>query len=192
MTLRAFTRSIAVAGMTLLTTLACSQGDDGGDVADAAADAMADAGGASEETAGDMKKMVGDQMDSAMDMAKGAFVDPNAVDASKLASLPGMTAERAEALVAARPLTAGKMNEILADVPEETRRALYGMMFVPIELNSASDEDILAIPGVGPRMLHEFKEYRPYGSMAEFRREIGKYVDDDELTRLERYVTLEG
>jgi len=185
MTLQPFTRSIAVVGMILLTTLGCSQGSGDGEPS---ADAMGDAGAASHEDAGGMEKTASD----AMDIAKRAFVDPNTVEASKLASLPGMTAERAEALVAARPLTAGTMNEILADVPEETRRELYGMMFVPIELNSASDEDILAIPGVGPRMLHELKEYRPYASMAEFRREIGKYVDDDELDRLERYVTLEG
>ena len=37
-------------------------------------------------------------------------------------------------------------------------------------------------------MLHEFKEYRPYKSIEQFRREIGKYVDDDELARLEGYV----
>ena len=41
-------------------------------------------------------------------------------------------------------------------------------------------------------MLHEFMEYRPYESMEQFRREIGKYVDDEELARLERYVTLSG
>ena len=39
-------------------------------------------------------------------------------------------------------------------------------------------------------MLHEFMEYRPYHSMEQFRREIGKYVDDQELSRLARYVEL--
>jgi hypothetical protein len=39
-------------------------------------------------------------------------------------------------------------------------------------------------------MLHEFKEYRPYTSMEQFRREIGKYVDEKELARLGRYVVL--
>ena len=39
-------------------------------------------------------------------------------------------------------------------------------------------------------MLNEFKEYRPYESMAQFEREIGKYVDDEELARLVRYVAL--
>jgi hypothetical protein len=39
-------------------------------------------------------------------------------------------------------------------------------------------------------MLHEFKEYRPYKSMEQFRKEIGKYVSAREVARLERYVTL--
>ena len=39
-------------------------------------------------------------------------------------------------------------------------------------------------------MLHEFKEYRPYRAIEQFRREIGKYVDEQEVARLERYVTL--
>ncbi len=63
-------------------------------------------------------------------------------------------------------------------------------VFVPVELNTASQEEILAIPGVGERMLHEFEEYRPYKSLEQFRKEIGKYVDDKELSRLERFVYL--
>jgi len=64
-------------------------------------------------------------------------------------------------------------------------------VFVPLELNSATDEEMLGIPGVGDRLLHEFKEYRPYKSIEQFRREIGKYVDDKELARLERFFHLD-
>jgi DNA uptake protein ComE-like DNA-binding protein len=63
-------------------------------------------------------------------------------------------------------------------------------VFVPIDLNTASDEDILSIPGMGPRMLREFKEYRPYPNIEKFRREIGKYVSKEEVARFERYVTI--
>jgi DNA uptake protein ComE-like DNA-binding protein len=63
-------------------------------------------------------------------------------------------------------------------------------VFVPIDLNTASDADILSIPGLGSRMLREFKEYRPYRNLEQFRREIGKYVDKNEVARLERYVTI--
>jgi DNA uptake protein ComE-like DNA-binding protein len=74
------------------------------------------------------------------------------------------------------------------DATEVARLEQY--VFVPINLNSASDEAILSIPGLGRRMLHEFKEYRPYTSIEQFRKEIGKYVDAKEVARLERYVTL--
>jgi DNA uptake protein ComE-like DNA-binding protein len=74
------------------------------------------------------------------------------------------------------------------DAKEVARLEQY--VFVPINLNTASDEDIRSIPGIGPKMLHEFKEYRPYKSIEQFRREIGKYVNAKEVARLERYVTL--
>lgn len=60
----------------------------------------------------------------------------------------------------------------------------------PININTATDAEILAIPGMGPRMLREFKEYRPYTSIEQFRREIGKYVDKKEVARLEKYITI--
>jgi DNA uptake protein ComE-like DNA-binding protein len=76
------------------------------------------------------------------------------------------------------------------DAAEVARLEQY--VFLPIDLNTASDADILSIPGVGPRLLREFKEYRPYRSLEQFRREIGKYVDAREVARLERYVTIGG
>jgi DNA uptake protein ComE-like DNA-binding protein len=59
-----------------------------------------------------------------------------------------------------------------------------------ININTATDAQILAIPGVGQRMLREFKEYRPYTSIEQFRREIGKYVDKAEVARLEQYIAI--
>ncbi len=72
---------------------------------------------------------------------------------------------------------------------ETARLAQYG--FIPINLNTASDADILTIPGVGSRMLHEFKEYRPWKTMSQFDKEIGKYVDQKEVKRLARYVAIQ-
>ena len=65
-----------------------------------------------------------------------------------------------------------------------------GAAIVPVNINTATDAQILAIPGVGPRMLREFKEYRPWTSVAQFRREIGKYVDKTEVARLEQYIVI--
>ena len=73
---------------------------------------------------------------------------------------------------------------------EEVAR-LEQYIFVPLGLNSATADDLMTIPGMTPKMVREFEEYRPYTSMEQFRREIGKYVDDDEVARLESYVTLD-
>ncbi len=108
-------------------------------------------------------------------------------------ALQETTSDAVAAHIAAhRPFASlGELYSVLAaEIGEETAEEILRTVFVPVEINSASDEDILAIPGVGSRMLHEFKEYRPYESMAQFEREIGKYVDDEELARLVRYVTL--
>jgi DNA uptake protein ComE-like DNA-binding protein len=63
--------------------------------------------------------------------------------------------------------------------------------FIPVNLNTATDEDILSIPGAGPRMVREFKEYRPWKSWGQFDKEIGKYVGQKETDRLKRYVVIE-
>src|SRR3989442_12160674 len=71
---------------------------------------------------------------------------------------------------------------------KEQLAELYGKMFVQINLNTAAPSEILLTPGVGNRMLREFQEYRPYKTIAQFRKEIGKYVDQKEVARLEQYV----
>jgi len=73
--------------------------------------------------------------------------------------------------------------------PETDRLKQY--VFIPVNLNTASDADILSIPGAGQRMVREFKEYRPWKTKGQFEKEIGKYVDAKEVARLWRYVVIE-
>ena len=73
---------------------------------------------------------------------------------------------------------------------QETDR-LKQYVFIPVNLNTATDEDILSIPGAGPRMVREFKEYRPWKTKGQFEKEIGKYVGAKETARLWRYVAIE-
>jgi DNA uptake protein ComE-like DNA-binding protein len=80
--------------------------------------------------------------------------------------------------------------EIGKYVNEQEVAHLEQYTFIPIDLNSASDSAILSIPGAGPRVLREFKEYRPYPNIEKFRREMGKYWNEKEVARLERYVTV--
>ncbi len=64
-------------------------------------------------------------------------------------------------------------------------------MFIPLNLNGASDEDLLTVPGAGPRMVKEFKEYRPWKTKEQFDKEIGKYVGPKETARLWRYFVIQ-
>jgi DNA uptake protein ComE-like DNA-binding protein len=73
--------------------------------------------------------------------------------------------------------------------PETDRLKQY--VFIPVKLNTGTDEDINSIPGAGPRMVREFKEYRPWKTKEQFEKEIGKYVDQKEVARLWRYVVIE-
>ena len=75
------------------------------------------------------------------------------------------------------------------DAKEVARLAQY--TFIPVNLNTATDEDIISIPGAGKRMVREFKEYRPWKTQAQFEKEIGKYVDAKEVKRLWRYVVIQ-
>jgi DNA uptake protein ComE-like DNA-binding protein len=60
--------------------------------------------------------------------------------------------------------------------------------FTLINLNTGTSEQFLTIPDMNNRMVREFNEYRPYTSISQFRREIGKYVDADQVAAYEQYV----
>jgi DNA uptake protein ComE-like DNA-binding protein len=81
--------------------------------------------------------------------------------------------------------------EIGKYVGAEQAARLAQYTFIPVRLNTATDEDILSIPNAGPRMVREFKEYRPWKTQAQFMREIGKYVGEKEAARLWRYVVID-
>ena len=119
-----------------------------------------------------------------------ALSNPNLATEDELTTVPGITAELAAAVVGGRPyLHAADLHAVLAGaIGEEAALAAYRALWLPINLNDVTNEEILLIPGVGDRMAHEFEEYRPYVDMGEFRMEIGKYVDEEEVERLARYV----
>jgi DNA uptake protein ComE-like DNA-binding protein len=119
-------------------------------------------------------------------------LNPNTATEAELQALPQLDAAVAAHILASRPFESiGDFDEALSDhLDEDAREALYEFLFVPISLNTASRDDIMLVPGMSARMAYEFEEYRPYDSLAQFDREIGKYVDDEEVARLRSYVTL--
>lgn len=118
------------------------------------------------------------------------IVEANTATEAQLRAVPQLTPSLVQAIMAARPLASVlSLDSLLAPtLSAEQRREVYGRLWIHLNLNTASEAEILLIPGMGPRMLHEFEEYRPYRGLAQFRREMAKYVDETEVARLAQYV----
>ena len=129
---------------------------------------------------------------TAMRPDQQSMVNPETASRDDLLQVTHIDAPLADAIIAARPFADMlAVDRVLAPTLSEEQRAdVYRTLWKPMDLNSASREEILLIPDVDPRMPHEFDEYRPYTDMEQFRREIGKYVDADEVARYERYVEI--
>jgi hypothetical protein len=63
-------------------------------------------------------------------------------------------------------------------------------VFIPLDLNTATDDAFKTIPNLPAAMLREFKEYRPWKTKAQFEKEIGKYVGPQETARLWRFMVI--
>ena len=165
----------AALAAALLCTAACSQADRSEtppDTADTAA-----------------------SVDTTQSATADSVADANTVGADRLAGFAHMDSAKAQALVAARPFaTIVDLNKFLLSqgLTQEQATEFYQDAFVKIDLNTCTRDEMLLIPGVGPRMAHELEEYRPWTTWAQFDREIGKYVDEAEVARLKRYVTMQA
>ena len=105
--------------------------------------------------------------------------DANTMTEAELAAVAGLTPVIAKAVVAKRPFVSiTELNALLLaqGLTAEQAMAVYPKAFVHINLNTATPEEILLVPGAGRRMVREFPEYRPWKTWAQFDREIGKYV----------------
>ncbi len=119
------------------------------------------------------------------------IADHNSMPEAAAATLPGMTPALAKALVAKRPFASivdANAWLLSQGLTQAQATELYGKAFVHVNLNTATREEILLIPGAGNRMAREFPEYRPWKTWAQFDKEIGKYVGADETNRLKMYV----
>ncbi len=117
-------------------------------------------------------------------------VDANTATEQVLLAAPTMTAPVVKALIAARPFNSiVELNKFLLGhkLTQEQADQFYGKAFVHVNLNTGTPEEIMLIPGAGKRMVREFGEYRPWRTWSQFQKEIGKYVNQDEVARLAQY-----
>lgn len=131
----------------------------------------------------------------AADFYAKAFVHVNLNTAAReeIVLIPGAGTRMAREFAEYRPWKSWAQfdKEIGKYVGQAETDRLKQYVFIPINLNTATDDDILSIPGAGRRMVREFKEYRPWKTKEQFDKEIGKYVGPKETARLWRYVVIQ-
>ena len=117
-------------------------------------------------------------------------VDANIAAEKDLLAMPHMTPAIVKGLLEKRPFASiTELNAYLLSqklTPEQAME-FYRRAFVHINLNTATPEEILLVPGAGKRMVREFDEYRPWKTYAQFDKEIGKYVGADQAAQLAQY-----
>ena len=133
--------------------------------------------------------------DQANELYKHTFVNINLNTATpvEIMLVPGAGKRMAREFAEYRPWKSYAQFEKeigkYVDATEVARLAQY--TFIPLNLNTATADDFMTIPGAGKRFAHEFQEYRPWKSQVQFEKEIGKYVDAKEVRRFWRYMVIQ-
>jgi DNA uptake protein ComE-like DNA-binding protein len=119
------------------------------------------------------------------------LIDPNVATETELRALPNMTPAIVKGLTEKRPFASAlELNAFLLEqklTPAQTTE-FYRKAFVHINLNTGKAEEFMLVPGSGKRMSAEFAEYRPWKNWAQFDKEIGKYVGQQETDRFKQYM----
>jgi DNA uptake protein ComE-like DNA-binding protein len=72
---------------------------------------------------------------------------------------------------------------------QQSETAATAAVTAKLNLNEVTEDQLLStIPSFSNRMVREFFEYRPYISIQQFRKEIGKYVSAEQVSAYEQYV----
>ena len=107
-------------------------------------------------------------------VGKGSIVDVNTAAEKDLLALPQMTPAIVKGIIEKRPFASiVELNAYLTSqslTPAQLNE-LYGKAFIHVNLNTATKEEIVLIPGAGNRMVREFAEYRPWKTWAQFDRQ---------------------
>lgn len=75
------------------------------------------------------------------------------------------------------------------DAAEVARLKSY--VFIPMNLNTATNDQFKTIPNLPGNMIREFNEYKPWKTKEQFDREISKYVGPKETARLWRFLVIQ-
>jgi DNA uptake protein ComE-like DNA-binding protein len=119
-------------------------------------------------------------------------VNVSTAPVEELLTIPGVGEKIADELMEYRPYTSKEQfeAELGKYLNADELAALEQYVTIGlVDLNTASAEALMNVPGIGEKIADEVAEYRPYTSMEQFRKELGKYLSAEEVSALEFYLT---
>ncbi len=123
--------------------------------------------------------------------AAKSLININTVDAYQLAGVEVLTDDMQDSLLQNRPFTTPRdLHAVVSEQADAPLQILiYKELFVPLDANTADEEDIKLVPSVldAKKLAHEVDEYRPYADMKQFKRELGKYMGPSDIEALSQY-----
>lgn len=126
-------------------------------------------------------------------------IDPSAPDADTFQQLPGLDADEAQQLADGGPYAdeeafLAALGGLVSEEQLALAPAFLASSNAPVatwakyNLDTITADQIVTIPNAGQQMTHEFDEYRPWATVGQFQKEIGKYVDGDIVDTYLRYL----
>jgi DNA uptake protein ComE-like DNA-binding protein len=116
-------------------------------------------------------------------------VDLNNAPIEQLRLIPGITDTAPRDIMAKRPWKS--LAQFNIDFAKAASPALADRwvqyLFIQMNANSASDQDLATIPGGGTKATAEIKAHRPYSSKQQFETEVGKGLGAPEAARISRF-----
>jgi DNA uptake protein ComE-like DNA-binding protein len=131
---------------------------------------------------------------SALAQEAAVRININTASEEQLLTIPGVGAKIADELMEYRPYSTKEQfeKELGKYLDAEALAALESHVTIGLaNMNTSTEEELLTIPGVGPKVVDEIMEYRDYTTLEQFETELGKYFDEQTIRDLEFYITLE-
>ncbi len=118
------------------------------------------------------------------------IIDPNTAEDRELSAVAGLSPELVKTILDSRPfLSMAEFDAFLArHLDREQRGMIYLRLFLPININATTDDELRLVPGLGAHLLTDFKANRPFGSLATLNQEIEKYLPPKDAAQLAQYV----
>lgn len=120
----------------------------------------------------------------------GHLLDINEAAEAQFLRVPGLTPEIQKLIKDTRPfLDMAEFDDMLSflDVSSKARKALYGHVFIVIDINNSPTDDIEFVPGLSNNVVHKIQSGRPYKNLSALKSVLEKSRQSEDADYLIKY-----